>query len=101
MSKLALLGFYDTYNSIMDHDINPLKNVPDPMSRFWIMTVLAWMWSITFGLSIGSVLFMGLSMAAHVMLLLMVFFTVGIFYDAEKENHSWLLELRAKAASKN
>lgn len=39
--KQLFLQFYDSYNRVMDADYNPLRHVPDPVSRFWIMTVLA------------------------------------------------------------
>ena len=39
--KLFFLHLYDMYNSVMDHNKNPLRHIPDPVSRLWIMTVLA------------------------------------------------------------
>jgi hypothetical protein len=92
--KLLLLKFYDLYNSVMDHSKNPLRYIPDPLSRMWIMTVLAWMWSIAFGLYIGSVIYMGVSLAAHFIILFMITFTAAVFYDAERRGDSWLLALR-------
>ena len=93
-TKLAFLWFYDAYNYIMDHNKNPLRHIPDPLSRMWIMTVLAWMWSIVFGIYVGSVIYMGISLAAHFILLFMVTFTAAVFYDAERRQDSWLLKLR-------
>ncbi|HEY7776422.1 MAG TPA: hypothetical protein VIC02_07750 [Kineobactrum sp.] len=58
------------------------------------MTILAFMWSGAFALYLGSILYFGISLAAHIILLLMFFFTVAIFYDAEKNKSSWLLKLR-------
>ena len=52
--KLLFLQLYDIYNSVMDHNKNPLRHIPDPVSRLWIMTVLAWMWCIAFSLYVGS-----------------------------------------------
>jgi len=92
--KPILLKSYDAYNYLMDHKKNPLRHIPDPVARLWIMTVLAWMWSIAFGLSIGSVLIMGFSMLAHLGIIFMVFFTACVFYDAERRGDSWLLALR-------
>ena len=88
------LKFYDLYNWIFDHSKNPLRYIPDPLSRMWIMTVLAWMWSIAFVLYIGSVIYMGISLAIHFILLFMVAFTAAVFYDAERRHDSWLLDLR-------
>ena len=92
--KLLLLQFYDLYNSVMDHNKNPLRHIPDPVSRMWIMTVLAWMWCIAFGLYIGSVVYMGISLIAHFSIIFMIMFTASVFYDAENRGDSWLLALR-------
>lgn len=58
------------------------------------MIILAFMWSGTFAVYLGSILYFGISIAAHIILLLMFFFTVAVFYDAEKNKSSWLLKLR-------
>ena len=92
--KLYFLWLYDLYNSVMDHNKNPLRHIPDPVSRLWIMTVLAWMWCIAFGLYIGSVIYMGISLIAHMGILFMIMFTASIFYDAERRGDSWILALR-------
>ena len=39
---------YDTWNSVMNHNSNPLKNIPDTNTRHMIIQVLAWMWCIAF-----------------------------------------------------
>jgi len=92
--KKLFLQFYDSYNRVMDADYNPLRHVPDPASRFWIMTVLAWMWCIASGLYLGSVLFIGASFVGHIGLLFMVFFTAAVFYDAEQRQDTWLVQLK-------
>ncbi len=93
--KLAFLWFYDCYNAVMDHNKNPLRHIADPVSRLWIMTVLAWMWSVVFGIYVGSVIYMGISIASHFILIFMACFTAAVFYDAERRQDSWLLQLRA------
>ena len=92
--KLLFLSLYDMYNSVMDHNKNPLRHIPDPVSRLWIMTVLAWLWCIAFGLYVGSVIYMGVSLVAHMSILFMIMFTASIFYDAERRGDSWILSLR-------
>ena len=94
--KIFFLWFYDCYCSVMDHNKNPLRHIPDPLSRMWIMTVLAWMWSLVFGIYVGSVIYMGISMAAHFILLAMVTFTAAVFFEAERRQDSWLLKLRSE-----
>lgn len=90
------LRVYDAYNYIFDSTKNPLRHIPDPTSRLFIMNILALMWSGTFAIYLGSIMYFGISLAVHVILLLMFFFTVAIFYDAEKSQSSWLLKLRAE-----
>ena len=92
--KLILLGFYDLYCSVMDDSRNPLRHIPDPTSRMIIMSILAWLWCLTFGLLLGSIVYSGLSFVAHLALIFMVFLTAAIFYDAEKRNDEWLSNLR-------
>ena len=92
--KVFALKVYDYYKYIFDSKRNPLRHIPDPVSRFWVMTVLAGMWSFTFAVYIGSMVYFGISLAAHAMLLFMFFFTMAIFYDAERSKSSWLLKLR-------
>ena len=46
MKKLAL-RLYDAYNYIFDSSKNPLRHIPDPPSRLFIMIILATMWAIS------------------------------------------------------
>jgi hypothetical protein len=98
MKRLGL-RIYDAYQYIFDSSRNPLRHIPDPPSRLFIMTILAFMWSGAFAVYLGSIIYFGLSVAAHIVLLLMFFFTVSIFYDAEKNQSSWLLRLRREQKS--
>jgi len=60
------------------------------------MTILAFMWSGAFAVYLGSIIYFGISVAAHIILILMFFFTMAVFYDAEKNQSSWLLRLRSE-----
>lgn len=90
------LRIYEAYQYIFDSKKNPLRHIPDPTSRMFIMTILAFMWSGSFAIYLGSIFYFGISLAAHIVLILMFFFTVAIFYDAEKNQSSWLLKLRSE-----
>ena len=92
--KALALKTYDYYKYTFDSKRNPIRHIPDPVSRFYIMTILAALWSFSFSIYIGSIIYFGISLAAHTILLLMFFFTMAIFYDAEKNKSSWLLKLR-------
>ena len=92
--KKAALWVYDAYQYIFDSSKNPLRHIPDPTSRMFIMTILAFMWSGAFAACIGSITYFGISVAAHIGIIVMFFFTMAVFYDAEKNHSSWLLRLR-------
>jgi len=92
--KFFTLRLYEYYKYIFDSKKNPLRHIPDPVSRFYIMTILAGMWSFCFAIYFGSIIYFGVSLAAHAILLLMFFFTMAVFYDAEKSKSSWFLKLR-------
>lgn len=73
----------------MDHNLNPLRNIPDLNTRHMIMQVLAWMWCIVFGIIIGS-MWVGLySMIAHTLLLGATAITVAVFETAKRKPHSF------------
>ena len=74
---------YNSWNSIMDADQSPLKNIPDVNTRHMILQVLAWMWCIAFGLWLGSLWMFGFSAIIHIILLAAVAITVGTFHQAE------------------
>ena len=38
------LWIYEAYQYIFDSKKNPLRHIPDPTSRMYIMTILALMW---------------------------------------------------------
>lgn len=88
------LRIYDAYNYIFDSSKNPLRHIPDPPSRMFIMTILAFLWSGAFAVYLGSIIYFGVSLAAHILVIVVFFFTIAVFYDAEKNQSSWLLKLR-------
>ena len=73
----------NSWNSVMDSDISPLKNIPDLQVRHLIMQVLAWMWCIAFAILVGSYTVFAISAIAHVALIAAVVVTVGTFIVAE------------------
>lgn len=74
----------NSWNSIMDSQINPLKNIPDLQVRHLVLQVLAWMWCITFAIIVGSWTAFGISAVVHVLLLAAIAITVGTFETARR-----------------
>ena len=73
------------YNLIMDSKHNPLSYIPDTNTRHMVMQLLAWMWCIIFGMSVGSVTVFGISAIAHALLITGVFITAGVFETARRK----------------
>mgnify|MGYP003132311977 FL=1 len=73
----------NSWNGVMDADINPLKHIPDLQVRHMVLQVLAWMWCIVFSMYIGSFWVMGVSMVAHALILAAIVVTVGTFEVAK------------------
>ena len=73
------------YNLIMDSKRNPLSYIPDTNTRHLVMQLLAWMWCIIFGMSVGSITVFGISAIAHALLIAGVFITAGVFETARRK----------------
>ena len=76
---------YNCWNVVMDHEKNPLSNIPDFSTRHMIMQVLAWMWCIVFAIIVGSMWAGVISMMLHVLLLAAVAVTVATFETAKRK----------------
>ena len=44
----------DSWNGIMNAEVNPLRHIPDLNTRHMVLQVLAWMWCIVFSMYMGS-----------------------------------------------
>ena len=75
---------FNCWNVVMDHQKNPLSNIPDFSTRHMIMQVLAWMWCIVFGIIVGSMYAGVFSMVLHTLLLGAIAITVGTFETAKR-----------------
>jgi uncharacterized membrane protein len=73
------------YNLIMDSKRNPLSYIPDTNTRHMVMQLLAWMWCIIFGMSVGSITVFGISAIVHALLIAGVFITAGVFETARRK----------------
>ena len=67
---------YDSWNGVMNADKNPLRHIPDNMTRHMILQILAWTWCTSFSLWIGSITFFGFSAVAHMFILAAIVVTV-------------------------
>ena len=87
---------YDSWNGIMNADMNPLKHIPDTNTRHMVLQVLAWMWCIVFSMYMGSIFVMGVTMIAHVLFLAAIVVTVATFETAKNNPRAFRLRLEQR-----
>jgi len=75
----------DSWNSVMNAEINPLRHIEDLQTRHVVMQLLAWMWCIIFATSVGSVTVFGVSAVAHALLITGIVVTVATFETAKRK----------------
>jgi len=73
----------NSWEGIMNHQRNPLKNIPDLQTRHLVMQVLAWMWCIVFSAYFSSMWMFGITAIAHTLILAAIAITVGTFTVAK------------------
>ncbi len=73
----------ECWDSIMDHDLNPLKHIPDLQVRHMILQILAWMWCVAFSLYVGSWYVLGITFSAHFLLIAAIALTIATFKISE------------------
>jgi hypothetical protein len=76
---------YNCWNVVMDHEKNPLSNIPDFSTRHMIMQVLAWMWCIVFAIIVSSMWAGVISMMLHALVLAAIAVTVATFETAKRK----------------
>ena len=67
----------ECWDSVMNLDFNPLKHIPDLQVRHMILQILAWMWCVAFSLYVGSWYVMGITFAAHFLLISAIAVTIA------------------------
>ena len=74
----------NSWNSVMNANVNPLRHIPDTNTRHMILQILAWMWCIVFGFIVSSWIMFGVSAIIHLVLLAAIAITVGTFETAKR-----------------
>lgn len=85
--KKAIFG---AWNYIFDHELSPLRNIPDFGVRHMVFQMLGWMWAAAFSIAIGSYAFMAVSMIGHLVLIAAFAVTAGTYTVAAKRPKTFL-----------
>lgn len=78
------------WNFLFDHEVSPLRHIPDFTVRHMVLQMLGWMWAIAFSLAVGSYTFMAFSLLGHVILIGAAAITVATYTTATKRPRTFL-----------
>lgn len=67
---------------VFDHEISPLRHIPDIAVRHMILQVLAWMWVVSFSVAIGSYTMLAANLIGHAALIAAATITVATYTAA-------------------
>ncbi len=70
------------WNFIFDHEVSPLRHIPDVLTRHMILQMLGWMWACSFSLAIGSYALLPASVIGHVVLIAAAAITTATYTAA-------------------
>jgi hypothetical protein len=72
---------------VFDHEVSPLRHIPDVAVRHMILQILGWMWAALFSLAVGSYTMLGASLLGHAILIAAAAITVSTYTAAATNPH--------------
>ena len=72
----------NTWNFIFDHEVSPLRHIPDVATRHMIFQILGWMWAVAFSVAIGSYAMLPASLISHAVLIAAAAITTATYTAA-------------------
>ena len=73
-----------TWKFVFDHNVSPLRHIPDVSVRHYVLQVLGLIWAVSFSVAIGSYTFLAASILGHSVLIAAAAVTVATFTVAAK-----------------
>ena len=70
------------WDFVFNHEVNPLRHIPDVNVRHMTLQVLGWMWAISFSIAIGSYTVLAVSLIGHIVLIGALAVTVATYTTA-------------------
>ena len=78
MQKLIV----QAWNYVFNHEVSPLRHIPDVATRHMILQILGWMWAVAFSAAIGSYALLPASLIGHAALIAAATITVATYTAA-------------------
>ena len=89
------------WNFIFNHEVSPLRNIPDVAVRHYVLQLLGVMWAISFSIAIGSYTFMAISIIGHTALIAAVAITAATWTTASIKPNLFSRNLNHQNDDKN
>ena len=78
VKKLVVL----CWDFVFNHEVSPLRNIPDVAIRHYVLQALGLMWAATFAVAAGSYTFLAVSVIGHTVLIAAAAITVATWTAA-------------------
>ena len=70
------------WNFVFNHEVSPLRNIPDVAIRHYVLQALGLMWAVSFAVAAGSYTFLAASVIGHTVLIAAAAITVATWTAA-------------------
>ncbi len=84
MTQRSSNGLLFAWGYVFDHEISPLRHIPDVAVRHHVLQILGFMWAVSFSVAIGSYSFLAASIVGHAVLIAAAAITVATWTAATK-----------------
>ena len=75
----------DAWNYIFNHNVSPLRHIPDVGTRHMILQILGWMWAVAFSVAVGSYALLPASLIGHSALIAAAAITTATYSAAARK----------------
>ena len=79
------------WNFVFNHEVSPLRHIPDVAIRHYVLQALGLMWAVSFAVATGSYTFMAASVIGHTILIAAAAITVATWTAATAKPELFLL----------
>ena len=70
------------WDFVFNHEVSPLRNIPDVAMRHYVLQALGLMWAVAFAAAAGSYTFLAVSVIGHTVLIAAAAITVATWTAA-------------------
>jgi hypothetical protein len=79
------------WDFVFNHEVSPLRNIPDVAIRHYVLQALGLMWAVAFATAVGSYTFLAVSVIGHTVLIAAAAITVATWTAATAKPELFVL----------